>query len=74
VTHRDEQRLLDTVAAIAAIRGHMSRGALTDGPVFDAVTIRLLEIGEAMQALPEELLSTGRASAGDSTGPRSPSL
>lgn len=58
MTHRDEQRLLDILAAIDAIHDHVSRGALTDGLVFDAVRIRLLEIGEAVKALPEELLST----------------
>jgi uncharacterized protein with HEPN domain len=58
VTYRDEQRLLDIVAAVDAIRVHVSRGALTDGLVFDAVRIRLLEIGEAVKSLPEELLST----------------
>jgi uncharacterized protein with HEPN domain len=58
VTYRDEHRLLDIVAAVDAIRIHVSRGALTDGLVFDAVRIRLLEIGEAVKSLPEELLST----------------
>ena len=47
-----------TSAAIDAIRGHVSRGALTDGLVFDAVRIRLPEIGEAVEARPEELPST----------------
>lgn len=58
MTYRDEQRLLDIIAAVDAIGDHVSRGALTDGLVFDAVRIRLLEIGEAVKALPEELLST----------------
>lgn len=58
MTYRDEQRLLDIVAAIGAIRDHASRGPLADGLVFDAVRIRLLEIGEAVKALPAELLST----------------
>ena len=34
------------------------RGDLSDGLIFDAVRIRLLEIGEAVKALPEELLAT----------------
>jgi uncharacterized protein with HEPN domain len=57
VTYRDRQRLADIQAAIEAIRSHLRRGDLSDGLVFDAVRIRLLEIGEAVKALPAELLS-----------------
>jgi uncharacterized protein with HEPN domain len=56
VTYRDRRRLEDILAATAAIRSHLSRGALTDGLVFDGVRIRLLEIGEAVKALPRDLL------------------
>lgn len=56
MTYRDEQRLADITAAITAIRSHVRRGSLTDGLVFDAVRIRLLEIGEAVKALPTSLL------------------
>jgi len=58
VTYRDRQRLADIQAAIDAIRSHLQRGGLSDGLVFDAVRIRLLEIGEAVKALPAELLSS----------------
>jgi uncharacterized protein with HEPN domain len=58
VSYRDEQRLDDIAAAIAAIRAHLTRGTLADGLIFDAVRIRLLEIGEAVKALPAELLAT----------------
>jgi uncharacterized protein with HEPN domain len=58
VTYRDRQRLADIQAAINAIRSHLQRGGLSDGLVFDAVRIRLLEIGEAVKALPDELLDT----------------
>jgi uncharacterized protein with HEPN domain len=58
VSYRDRQRLSDIQAAIDAIRSHLQRGTLTDGLVFDAVRIRLLEIGEAVKALPAELLDT----------------
>jgi uncharacterized protein with HEPN domain len=58
VTYRDQQRLADIQAAIDAIRSHLRRGDLTDSLVFDAVRIRLLEIGEAVKALPAELLDT----------------
>jgi uncharacterized protein with HEPN domain len=58
VSYRDRQRLADIQAAIAAICSHLQRGTLADGLVFDAVRIRLLEIGEAVKALPAELLDT----------------
>jgi uncharacterized protein with HEPN domain len=58
VSYRDRQRLADIQAAIDAIRSHLQRGDLTDGLIFDAVRIRLLEIGEAVKALPADLLDT----------------
>ena len=57
MSHRDRQRLSDILAAIEAIRAHLGRGDLVDGLVFDAVRIRLLEIGEAVKALPAPLLA-----------------
>jgi uncharacterized protein with HEPN domain len=57
VTYRDQQRIADILAAIEAIRAHLLRGGLSDGLVFDAVRIRLLEIGEAVKALPADLLA-----------------
>jgi uncharacterized protein with HEPN domain len=50
--------LADIRSAIEAIGQHMERGGLADGLVFDAVRIRLLEIGEAVKALPAQLLAT----------------
>ena len=58
MTYRERQRLADIQAAIDAIRSHLQRGDLSDGLIFDAVRIRLLEIGEAVKALSEDLLST----------------
>lgn len=58
MTYRERQRLADIQAAIDAIRSHLQRGELSDGLVFDAVRIRLLEIGEAVKALPSEMLDT----------------
>jgi uncharacterized protein with HEPN domain len=58
VTYREQQRLADIQAAIDAIRSHLQRGDLSDGLVFDAMRIRLLEIGEAVKALPAEMLSS----------------
>jgi len=37
VSRHDRQRLEDVRAAIEAIHGHLQRGDLTDGLVFDAV-------------------------------------
>jgi uncharacterized protein with HEPN domain len=58
VSYRERQRLADIQAAIDAVPSHPQRGDLSDGLVFDAVRIRLLEIGEAVKALPTELLDT----------------
>ncbi len=58
MTYRERQRLADIQAAIDAIRSHLQRGDLSDGLVFDAVRIRLLEIGEAVKAVPTEMLSS----------------
>lgn len=58
MTYRDRQRLTDVQASIEAIRSHLRRGDLSDGLIFDAVRIRLLEIGEAVKALPADLLDT----------------
>ena len=55
MTRRIVDRLDDITAAGEAIRAHMERGPLTDGLIFDAVRIRLVEIGEAVKALPAEV-------------------
>ena len=52
------QRLLDVQAALDAIDSHVGRGDVSDGLVFDAVRVRLIEIGEAVKALPRDLLDT----------------
>ena len=58
MSRHDADRLDDITAAIEAIRSHVARGPLSDSLVSDAVRIRLLEIGEADKALPENLTST----------------
>lgn len=52
------QRQLDGQAALDAIDEHTARGDLSDGLIFDAVRLRLIEIGEAVKALPGDLLET----------------
>lgn len=54
---RDRQRLEDIQAAIAAIAQHRTRGPISDQLVFDAVRIRLIEIGEAVKDLSPDLLA-----------------
>ncbi len=58
MSRRDGDRLQDILDAIDAIRSHVARGELTDGLVFDAVRVRLIEIGEAIKAISPELLHT----------------
>lgn len=57
MSRRDRQRLEDILAAIDAIGTHLQRGDLHDGLVFDAVRVRLIEIGEAIKTLPADLLA-----------------
>jgi len=58
VSRRDGDRLQDILDAIDAIWSHVARGGLSDGLVFDAVRVRLIEIGEAIKAISPELLDT----------------
>lgn len=54
----DSARLDDIANAIAAIRAHLDYGPISVGIVMDAVAMRLLEIGEAVQGLSPELTAT----------------
>ena len=56
MSRHDGARLHDIVEAIAAIRGHLSRGDLQDGLIYDAVRVRLMEIGEAVKGIDPNLL------------------
>lgn len=53
----DRARLLDIVAAGAAIAEHLQRGDIRDGLIFDAVRVRLIEIGEAVKAIDAAVLA-----------------
>jgi len=57
VSRESAERLEDVLAAIEAIRSHVARGNLDDGLIFDAVRVRLIEIGEAVKDLPDDLLA-----------------
>lgn len=56
MTRRELQRVDDILEAILAIREHVGRGELSDGLIFDAVCMRLVQIGEATKSLPASLL------------------
>jgi uncharacterized protein with HEPN domain len=56
-SRHDDERLADIIEAIDAIRSHLARGDLSDGLIFDAVRVRLIEIGEAVKALDPELIA-----------------
>jgi len=53
----DQDRVLDVLEAGAAIAKHLQRGPLSDGLVFDAVRVRLIEIGEAVKDVSPDLLN-----------------
>ena len=53
----DRQRLTDVLVAIDAIERHLQRGALSDPLIFDAVRVRLIEVGEAISHIDGRLLS-----------------
>lgn len=55
MSRQDDARLHDIVDAIAAIRDHLTRGDLHDGLVYDAVRVRLIEIGEAVKGIDAHL-------------------
>jgi uncharacterized protein with HEPN domain len=57
VTRHEQRRLDDIRAAIEAIRSHLTRGELSDGLIFDAVRVRLIEIGEAVKGLHRAFLA-----------------
>lgn len=58
MSRRYASRLADIIDAVAAIKEHLSKGGLGDGLVYDAVRVRLIEIGEAVKGLSPVLLDT----------------
>ena len=57
MSRRDRDRLEDILVSIDAIGRHLKRGDLHDGLVFDAVRVRLIEIGEAVRVVSAEILA-----------------
>lgn len=58
MSRRDPERLTDILVAIDAIRAHLSHDDLSSGLVFDAVRVRLIEIGEAVKGITPATLAT----------------
>ncbi len=58
MSRRDDERLADILAATEVIATHLKRGGLGDGLVFDAVRVRLIEIGEAVKDIDPGLLAS----------------
>jgi uncharacterized protein with HEPN domain len=70
-SRHDDERLSDILEAIIAIRSHLAHGDLSDGLVFDAVRLRLIEIGEAVKLLdPKFLVSEPDVRWSDASGMR----
>ncbi len=57
MSRSDRDRLHDVLEAGSAIAEHLQRGPLSDGLVFDAVRVRLIEIGEAVKDVSADLLA-----------------
>ena len=58
MSRHDHEWLADIIDAIQAIREYQERGSLSDGLIFDAVRLRLTEIGEAVKRLSPSLLAS----------------
>lgn len=52
----DTQWLIDVLNAIDAIERYLKRGSLSDPLIFDAIRVRLIEIGEAVSHVDQRLL------------------
>ena len=57
MSRHDDEWLEDIIEAIVAIKSHLQRGTLGDGLVFDAVRLRLIEIGEAVKRISPDVLA-----------------
>lgn len=51
-------RLRDILAACETIETYLRRADPDDGMLYDAIRVRLIEIGEAVKGMPSELLDT----------------
>lgn len=62
MSRSSDQRLRDVQEAVTAIRQYLTKGPpedpLANGLVYDAVRMRLIEIGEAVKSIEPELLES----------------
>lgn len=58
MSRRDAERFADILDALQAISSHLGRGDLSDGLIYDAVRVRLIEIGEAVKRIPADVVAT----------------
>lgn len=58
MSRRDDERLEDVLVAARTIARYVEDGGLDDGLVFDAVRVRLIEIGEAVKDIEPEVLAS----------------
>lgn len=58
MSRHDDEWLADILDAVDAIRSYLARGTFDDGLVFDAVRLRLIEIGEAVKRVDPDVLAT----------------
>jgi len=61
VSRGDDEWPADILDAIEAIASYLKRGSLDDGLVFDAVRLRLIEIGEAVKRISPDVLAAEHA-------------
>lgn len=58
MSRRIADRLGDVIAACDVIERYVEDGSLPEGVVYDAVRMRLVEIGEAVRTLPSAVTAT----------------
>lgn len=58
MSREDRQRLRDILAATDAIASYLARADADEDLVFDAVRVRLIEIGEAVKDIDPQLLAS----------------
>jgi uncharacterized protein with HEPN domain len=58
VSRHDDEWLADISESLQAICSYRDRGDLGDGLIFDAIRLRLIEIGEEVKRISPDVLST----------------
>lgn len=58
MSRHDRARIADVIDALTAIEAYLNRGDLSDGLIYDAVRVRLIEVGEAVKGISAALLAS----------------